>query len=171
MVAFWSSLIGWFAIHGLGWFCNDAKRVTKFLTRLNDFWARVDSKDSLRIPTIYMGPTRYGSYNEYRRYCIGHKLWAIERWFILAIIYKYLFSNGNVFDRLQVHCFIFWKNIFWLNLLCNHKLIQKCAQIPLGVYSRFSQVQPSLKSILVQHMIWLLKSPYFLLRTFGIFFK
>ena len=63
------------------------------------------------------------------------------------------------------------KNIFWLNLLCNRKLIQKCAQIPLGVYSRFSQVQPSLKSILVQHMIWLLKSPFFLLRTFGIFFQ
>ena len=58
-----------------------------------------------------------------------------------------------------------------LSQLCNHKLIQKCAEIPLGVYSRFSQVQPSLKSILVQHMIWLLKSPYFLLRTFGIFFK
>ena len=54
-----------------------------------------------------------------------------------------------------------FSKIFWLNLLYNHKLFANCAIIPLGVCSRFPQVQPSLKSILGQRMICVLKSPYF----------
>ena len=128
MVTLWSSLIGWFGIHG-PWIRVDMntaalRGVSKLFSPWNGFWAKITQ----------------------------------------AIIYENLLSFGNIFDCLQIHCIIFWKKI--LTLILTQPIMQsltysKLCWNTLGRLLEVSQVQPSLKSILVQHMIWILKSPFF----------